>query len=244
MRDEMLAFAKCMREHGIDMPDPTFDGDGRVAISAARVDGDEDASTGPAFDFESDEFQDAQKACGGKLGGRIGFSAAPARRQVKRRRVLVGVAVIAVAATVTRSRLPARREPAASDADDTDPTAARAVETEKVTRRDLVERTELDGTLGFGDAERRRLAAPGHAHRAARGGQHGRRAARRIAEVDGRPGSAVLRRPSDVAAAGDPASTDGADVRAARGEPRRARLRHRAHARPSTTRGRRRRRPR
>jgi hypothetical protein len=79
MRDEMLAFAKCMREHGIDMPDPTFDGDGRVAIRAERDDAaDSGASTGPAFDFESDEFQAAQKACGDKLGGRMGFSGARA----------------------------------------------------------------------------------------------------------------------------------------------------------------------
>src|SRR4051794_5004128 len=32
MRDQALKFAKCMREHGIDMPDPTFDSSGRTKI--------------------------------------------------------------------------------------------------------------------------------------------------------------------------------------------------------------------
>ena len=32
--DAMLDFARCMRDHGVDMPDPTFNGDGGVAITA------------------------------------------------------------------------------------------------------------------------------------------------------------------------------------------------------------------
>jgi hypothetical protein len=50
-RDAMVAFARCMREHGIDMPDPTGDG------LLLRRDGDD----GP--DPESAEFQEAEKAC-------------------------------------------------------------------------------------------------------------------------------------------------------------------------------------
>jgi hypothetical protein len=50
-RDAMVAFARCMREHGIDMPDPTGDG------LLLRRDGDD----GP--DPESAEFQKAEKAC-------------------------------------------------------------------------------------------------------------------------------------------------------------------------------------
>jgi hypothetical protein len=50
-RDAMVAFARCMREHGIDMPDPTGDG------LRVRRDGD----GGP--DPESAEFQEAEKAC-------------------------------------------------------------------------------------------------------------------------------------------------------------------------------------
>ena len=56
-RDHALAFAKCMREHGIDMPDPTFDSEGHIAISVPGPKGGD--PTGPM----PQEFQDAQKAC-------------------------------------------------------------------------------------------------------------------------------------------------------------------------------------
>ena len=32
MKAEMLEFAECMREHGIDMADPVFSDDGRVTL--------------------------------------------------------------------------------------------------------------------------------------------------------------------------------------------------------------------
>ena len=63
-RDAMVAFARCMREHGIDMPDPT--GDGLVM----RKDDDR----GP--DPSSEQFQAAEKACDHHLatlgGGKAG----------------------------------------------------------------------------------------------------------------------------------------------------------------------------
>ncbi len=37
--DKMRDFAKCMREHGIDMPDPKTDGDDRATISLGGADG-------------------------------------------------------------------------------------------------------------------------------------------------------------------------------------------------------------
>jgi hypothetical protein len=55
MQAQMLEFAECMREHGIDMPDPQFQGDGRVL---SRMDEDNDV------DPQSDEFQDAAEECG------------------------------------------------------------------------------------------------------------------------------------------------------------------------------------
>ena len=66
-RDAMVAFARCMREHGIDMPDPTGDG-----LMMRR-----DDKGGP--DPSSERFQEAEKACdqhlanlrpGGDAGGR------------------------------------------------------------------------------------------------------------------------------------------------------------------------------
>ena len=62
-RDAMLAFAQCMREHGIDMPDPQFETGGRVMIGGPGEDGE-----GPKFDPRSDEFQAAEDACGDLLG--------------------------------------------------------------------------------------------------------------------------------------------------------------------------------
>jgi hypothetical protein len=46
MQDEMLAFAQCMREHGIDMPDPDFGEDGRLEVGSVDA---EDASEGPVL---------------------------------------------------------------------------------------------------------------------------------------------------------------------------------------------------
>ena len=56
-KDAMLGFAQCMRDHGIDMPDPVFEGNGMVRIGG----GPGSAATGqrPVFDPRSDEFQAA-----------------------------------------------------------------------------------------------------------------------------------------------------------------------------------------
>jgi hypothetical protein len=62
-RDAMLAFAQCMREHGIDMPDPQFESGGMVMIGGPGEDGE-----GPKFDPRSDDFQAAEEACGDLLG--------------------------------------------------------------------------------------------------------------------------------------------------------------------------------
>jgi hypothetical protein len=50
-RDAMVAFAECMREHGIDMPDPTGEG-----LMLRR-----DGKDGP--DPGSEKFQEAEQAC-------------------------------------------------------------------------------------------------------------------------------------------------------------------------------------
>jgi hypothetical protein len=70
MRDQALKFARCMREHGIDMPDPTFDGDGHVKVEIKREHGSDSASTdsGPTPVPDDPKFQTAMKACS-KDGG-------------------------------------------------------------------------------------------------------------------------------------------------------------------------------
>jgi hypothetical protein len=52
MRDGLLAYAKCMREHGIDMPDPVFGEDGRVT-----------QQTGRGVNPDDPKFQKAAEAC-------------------------------------------------------------------------------------------------------------------------------------------------------------------------------------
>ncbi len=60
-QDKALKFAKCMREHGVDMPDPDFSGGG--GGFSIRIGGE-----GGGIDPGSQTFQDAQKACGGMFG--------------------------------------------------------------------------------------------------------------------------------------------------------------------------------
>jgi hypothetical protein len=67
MRDEMLEFASCMREHGVDMPDPTFasGGGGRVEINTS----DSSSGKGVAPPPEDPDFAAANEACASKLSG-------------------------------------------------------------------------------------------------------------------------------------------------------------------------------
>ncbi|MFG2003546.1 hypothetical protein ACGFNU_30735 [Spirillospora sp. NPDC048911] len=57
-KDRMLKFARCMREHGVDMPDPKFSGNGGMA-SARRA---------PESGAEKEKFDKANKACGSAFG--------------------------------------------------------------------------------------------------------------------------------------------------------------------------------
>jgi hypothetical protein len=57
MADKLLDFSKCMRDHGIDFPDPQFQGGGVMM------------QMGEGIDPSSDEFQAAQEACGDLLPG-------------------------------------------------------------------------------------------------------------------------------------------------------------------------------
>jgi hypothetical protein len=50
--EAMLEFARCMREHGVDMPDPGTQGRGRITFGARA--GDEE---------QVEEFEEAQEAC-------------------------------------------------------------------------------------------------------------------------------------------------------------------------------------
>jgi len=60
-KKQALEHARCMREHGIDFPDPTFseDGGANIRLGPGRV------------DPEDDDFKAAEKECADKLGGPI-----------------------------------------------------------------------------------------------------------------------------------------------------------------------------
>ena len=58
-QDQALAFSRCMREHGVNMPDPTFDGQGHVTM---KID------SGRGIDPSDPKFEAAQQACGSTFG--------------------------------------------------------------------------------------------------------------------------------------------------------------------------------
>ena len=68
-----LAFAQCMREHGIDMPDPEFTGDGGVAIGIRG-----DGST-------EEEMQEAQEACQPLMENAVGNLEPPSAEELQER---------------------------------------------------------------------------------------------------------------------------------------------------------------
>ena len=69
-QDRALAFAKCMREHGVNMPDPDFSQGNGVRIQIGS----------DGLDPNSPTFQAAQKACGSLFGAGTGRAPAPAGR--------------------------------------------------------------------------------------------------------------------------------------------------------------------
>lgn len=52
-QDALVEFAECMREHGVDMPDPVFDENGRIT-----------QSLGGGRPVDAEALQEAQAACG------------------------------------------------------------------------------------------------------------------------------------------------------------------------------------
>ncbi len=57
MRQQLLDFSQCMRDHGIDMPDPVFGDNGRVTVNAEGADGER------PFDPEDEDFTAASAEC-------------------------------------------------------------------------------------------------------------------------------------------------------------------------------------
>jgi hypothetical protein len=75
--DAMLAFARCMREHGVDMPDPdTSGGPGVVTFKASGS-----ASAGTKLDADTNKFQEANDACKDLLGDVGPMNMSPEQQQ-------------------------------------------------------------------------------------------------------------------------------------------------------------------
>lgn len=60
VQDAMLEYAQCMREHGVDMPDPEFSEDGGGVITRQEAGRGSGATGGPG----DEEWEAAQEACG------------------------------------------------------------------------------------------------------------------------------------------------------------------------------------
>ena len=71
--DQALKTARCMRDHGIDMPDPQFGTGGSVTIDVG----------GDGIDPSSQVFKDAAKACGMGDGATITVGGGPAAPSAK-----------------------------------------------------------------------------------------------------------------------------------------------------------------
>jgi hypothetical protein len=69
-KEQALAFAQCMRENGVDMPDPQFGSDGKMTM---RIGGP--GTHGP--DPESPVFEQAQEACQDEAPGMTTPSGTP-----------------------------------------------------------------------------------------------------------------------------------------------------------------------
>jgi hypothetical protein len=80
MRDAALAFSECMREHGVDFPDPQFDENGGMSMQI----GDPEER---GIDPSDPDFQEAQEECGqeGGPGFRVGTSGPDEGPQVESR---------------------------------------------------------------------------------------------------------------------------------------------------------------
>jgi hypothetical protein len=66
-RQAHLDFARCMREHGVDMPDPTFDDNGGVQLEVREGGGEVEQ----AGEVDS-TFREAEKTCRHRLAGVMG----------------------------------------------------------------------------------------------------------------------------------------------------------------------------
>jgi hypothetical protein len=71
VRDQGVKLAQCMREHGVNMPDPQVDSEGRVTFGSSPQ-GGEGSDSGREDILSDPDFEEAQEACQEEVGG-FGF---------------------------------------------------------------------------------------------------------------------------------------------------------------------------
>jgi hypothetical protein len=73
LQETALKYARCMREHGVDMPDPQLSGKGGLTFQAGPGSGPKSSSgsgKGLGVNPDSPKFKEADKACNHFLGDR------------------------------------------------------------------------------------------------------------------------------------------------------------------------------
>ena len=84
LQEAALSYARCMRGHGVDMPDPKLAGNGGLTFQAGpgpKSNSNSSGRTGLGVSPDSPKFQAADKACNHFLGDRPG--AGPGTEQSK-----------------------------------------------------------------------------------------------------------------------------------------------------------------
>ena len=190
MRDRMVKFASCMREHGVDIPDP---GGGSQSGGAHRPRRPEGARGDGGLPGPDAERRSRRR--------RLHRTGRAARRRVKlprpgRRRLLAGGALALVAGAI--AAMAAGAVPGGSG-EESRQAASISTATTEIRRQDLVEVETEDGTLGHGDSREVDEPAVRDGYVAAGGGrgrEAGRaavRSRRRAGDPDERPRAGVPR---------------------------------------------------
>jgi hypothetical protein len=91
-QEAMLAYAQCMRDNGVDMPDPQMSSDGKGVIAISGGDAN-DSTGGPGkIDPEGQQFKDAQAKCEPLMKEAVGSVEVDPEQQAEMRKNLLAYA--------------------------------------------------------------------------------------------------------------------------------------------------------
>jgi hypothetical protein len=88
----MLDYTQCMRDNGIDMPDPEFSEDGNGAIAITQSAGGDGDDKGFSIDPESEKFKAAQEECQPIMDAAVGTMEVDPEQQAEMRQQLLDYA--------------------------------------------------------------------------------------------------------------------------------------------------------